>query len=582
MKAYAGKVPWYSGVSESTPTGRQRQTLSSGNYEWDLSEGWHTKRQRGWKKSGLSSGTVTKSKVTAPDGRQVTVYKSTGYDDTIGFHAHNESDEEALAYAFSALDKNNPSHPPIYEEDGCGHIAKLEYAQYEDGKGLGQVLRVTFSSNGAVCIFFRVPSAVAGTLLALARSKAKRIGADGKTERHVLGIEFWDLVRIRGQRHGARYPFEYESRGDYKLTGSNKRYKITLSDKNYKKILGDRYYGNRELKEGDEISAILSEEEYARLVDEHHKQAIQAVKVEEGYGKGGEYYEKEVTGVDIDYYNTTATFDGRTLPEFLDSDYVKNTYGRGLYSRHVELSNKMVDAIGKAKEKRNKEIEDYYAGSVSKVKEDVWSTYQSKADALNNMWNKAVAHFGDENTAARYFTKYKGDNDKKKFITKFFSNGTFDRDKLNDWVLEQASVASFDKALSDSKYRDKRFKTEKLKTTADRVNVKPSDVFNKEEYNDYMLIERLIRRFDNPNKYAATFNGRAWSKQELRDFANATIPGAITPAHAIPYNKLIKSGDYEGALNFLKNRKRNVYVNGKVVAYNRSYATPYDYIVQGD
>jgi hypothetical protein len=38
------------------------------------------------------------------------------------------------------------------------------------------------------------------------------IGVDGKP-RHLLGIRFWDLVRIRGQRTGAKYPFTYASGG---------------------------------------------------------------------------------------------------------------------------------------------------------------------------------------------------------------------------------------------------------------------------------------------------------------------------------------------------------------------------------
>lgn len=604
MKAFAGKAPWYTAVSETTRTGRQKSNLSSGKYEWDLTEGWHTKRQRGWKKTGLASGTVKKVKMTAPDGKLVDVYKSSGYDDSIGFHSHYDTDEDALRYAYAALDKNNPSHPPIFEEEGCGHIAKLEYAQYEDGKEYGQVLRVTFKTNGAVCVFFRVPSAVAGTLLSLARSKAVRIGTDG-TERHALGIEFWDLVRIRGQRHGARYPFEYEKRGDYKLTGSNKRYKIALSDTNFKKILGNKYYGGREFKPGEEITAILSEEDYAKIVEEFHEASAVAITQRSGFDdeKGSYSLETgylnsrgervradnyETHDYDEDYTSKTSTWGGKTLDEFLGSDIVKNMYGReDLSSRYHELHRKVTEGRKKAEEQLAEQIDNHFIGKKVTVKQDLVSSYKEKAALIEAKYKRAVKHYGSEYGAGKYFINYKGEDRNTMFMKKFFDeDGSFNRDKLNDWVIDMSmkytnDSATIDRALDNNELIDKRYKDNThVKKSVERVIVKPENFLNKEEYNDYMLIEKLIRVYEKPNEYAATYNGRAWTKQDLREFANCTIPGAITPAHAIPYKKLIQSGDYEGALNFLKNRKRDVYVDGKITYRNKAYATPYDYIIQ--
>lgn len=87
-----------------------------------------------------------------------------------------------------------------------GHIIKLEYAV------LYKVLRVTFrkpSKGGQVVAYLNVPAPVAGELLYLAESNQTQVSANNGTLRHVLGMRFWDLIRIRGTIHGTRYPFNY-------------------------------------------------------------------------------------------------------------------------------------------------------------------------------------------------------------------------------------------------------------------------------------------------------------------------------------------------------------------------------------
>lgn len=529
MAAHVGKAPWYKGVSETTKTGRQRTTLSSDNMEWDLTEGWHAKRQRGWKGQGKKSGLVQKVQRTTPDGRTVTVYKTTGYDDTIGFHSHDEPDEDALSYAMNAFDKSDPSHGPIFEQEGCGHIAKLEYAQVQ------QVLRVTFTSNGAICLFYRVPTAVAGELLSLAQKgegATQTSVVDGKV-RHTLGIVFWDLVRIRGQRHGARYPFEYESRGRYKLTGSGKRYSVVLSDKNIKKILGGRYFG-RDLKPGETVTAILSEEEYAKWQEEVHGQAAIAEKRKSVNDSDTGEDTIEVEGVDARFYDNHAEAQagGPGLREILGAED---------FARYMDLSQKMAHAQSEAQQNREAELQGQNINMSKEAKEALWSKAMSDP----------------------------------RFLKK---NGMPDIEKIENYVLSE-----MDKHISGNEdYADKRYKTYHMKASANpaRVTVTPSQVFSsdKKALNDYLRLTALIRRADNPTKYAATYVGRPWTISELISFANATIPGAISVEHAPLYKRLIQMNDYEAALNFLKNHKHNIYSNEKVIA-RRPYASQYDFVV---
>lgn len=533
MAARVGKAPWYQGVSETTKTGRQRTTLSSGNHEWDLTEGWHAKRQRGWKGRGQKSGLVQKVQRATPDGRTVTVYKTTGYDDTIGFHSHDKPDEDALSYALNAFDKNDPSHGPIFEQEGCGHIAKIEYAQVQ------QVLRVTFANNGAICLFYRVPTAVAGELLALAQKKSEQMSVvDGKM-RHTLGIVFWDLVRIRGQRHGARYPFEYESRGRYKLTSSGKRYSVVLSDENIKKVLSGRYYG-RELKPGETVTAILSEEEYAKWQEEVHGQTLAGIKMRTVYNKdSGEQQLQEVEGVEANFYDNhvASQVGGPGLEEIL---------GASDFARYMELSQKMAHAQSEAQQNREAELQGKHINLSEDAKKELWSKAFARAVTDPELQGK---------------------------------NGKPSIQKLTDYVLSQMDKMS---TGTNEDYADKRFKTYHMKVSANpaRVTVTPHQVFagDKTALNDYLRLSAVIRKADNPTKYAATYVGRPWTVSELINFANPTVPGAISVEHAPLYKRLIQMNDYEAALNFLKNHKHNIYSNKKVIA-RRPYASSYDFVV---
>ena len=183
------------------------------DYEWELSSGWGYKRPEDWDK-GI---TRRKRKLHDTNGNVYDVYYYPDVDYHLGFSAQN--DQERLAVAQKAFDPENPTHGEVIKQKGRGHIAMLEYAQKE------HILRVTFTNNGAVCIFFDVPTAVAGELIHLADKNTTR----HKDGRHMLGIRFWDYIRIRGTQHGAKYPFEYESHGSGTIVQGRGRNTVTLT-----------------------------------------------------------------------------------------------------------------------------------------------------------------------------------------------------------------------------------------------------------------------------------------------------------------------------------------------------------------
>lgn len=181
--------------------------------EWELSSGWGFKRPEDWDK-GI---TRRKRKLHDTNGNVYDVYYYPDVDYHLGYSAEN--DQERLAVAQKAFDPENPTRGEVIKQKGRGHIAMLEYAQRE------RILRVTFTNNGAVCLFFDVPTAVAGELIHLAHTNSTR----HKDGRHMLGVRFWDYIRIRGTQHGAKYPFEYESHGSGSIVQGQARRTIVLT-----------------------------------------------------------------------------------------------------------------------------------------------------------------------------------------------------------------------------------------------------------------------------------------------------------------------------------------------------------------
>lgn len=121
----------------------------------------------------------------------------------------------------------------MQETEGVGHITLIEYVPTY------QVMRVEFATDGALVVFFRVPAAVYSELKYLADSKQTSISTVDGTQRHTLGMKFWDIVRIRGQRQGGRYRYEYAIEGE--RTGSAFTREMEASRKSHEasKIIAD-------------------------------------------------------------------------------------------------------------------------------------------------------------------------------------------------------------------------------------------------------------------------------------------------------------------------------------------------------
>lgn len=209
MPARAGYSPWSPYYADNTKIYKSGRAVN-GDMEWDLSTGWHPKRNKGWIKNPGDGKTVKQHTIIGTDGKRYKIYRTEGFDDVIGFHSHGDAlqkDADLLDYIESAFDDKVAPVAPIFATCKGGHIKTIEYSEQK------LLLRVQFggvnhlgkTSSADICVFFNVPPVVAFELIALA--KGNHTDKDGK---HIVGKTFWDLVRIRGQQFGARYPFEYQ------------------------------------------------------------------------------------------------------------------------------------------------------------------------------------------------------------------------------------------------------------------------------------------------------------------------------------------------------------------------------------
>lgn len=101
-----------------------------------------------------------------------------------------------------------------YDSFSCpeGHIERIDY------NNSSKIMRVEFRGSGkhpvrATVCYFYVPEEVYDTLKELSKGMPTRIGY-GNVHRHLVGIYFWDLIRVRGTIHGNRYECCYSASGE--------------------------------------------------------------------------------------------------------------------------------------------------------------------------------------------------------------------------------------------------------------------------------------------------------------------------------------------------------------------------------
>ena len=205
-ESYAGLSPWNPMYGDFKKLTKKQLEAIGANYQ-----GVKSPKKKTIQLADGTTAEVIDSELGVPLGfSQMYGYK--GASETVT----DENGMTSTAYAEKAFDGNHKT----VKSGGCGHIAAIEYSRYY------QLLKVTFT-RGDVVIYYRVPAAVAGELLHFAETGQTSTNTFDGSVRHVLGIRFWDLIRIRGTKHGSRYRFEYTEKMEADVDNGRPREYVT-------------------------------------------------------------------------------------------------------------------------------------------------------------------------------------------------------------------------------------------------------------------------------------------------------------------------------------------------------------------
>lgn len=125
---------------------------------------------------------------------------SEGYNNGKQLYRKIHTPADFIDYAF---EKKSQQKNIVTQECKSGHIKALSY------NALYMLLMVEFTNRGDVVVFFNLPANVASTLMYLAENDTMAVSPVDGTQRHAVGVQFWNLVRVRGTIHETRFPFQY-------------------------------------------------------------------------------------------------------------------------------------------------------------------------------------------------------------------------------------------------------------------------------------------------------------------------------------------------------------------------------------
>lgn len=106
-------------------------------------------------------------------------------------------------YIDYAFEKKSQQRNIVQQDCNGGHIKSISY------NALYMLLMVEFTNRGDICVFFNLPANVAAQLLHYAKTGETTVQTRDGKQRHMVGVTFWNLVRVRGTLHDTRYPFQY-------------------------------------------------------------------------------------------------------------------------------------------------------------------------------------------------------------------------------------------------------------------------------------------------------------------------------------------------------------------------------------
>lgn len=183
-----------------------------------VNKNWQVSLENGWMKPEKNSRLDrqgTYRMLIGPDGRPYTAPNGPARGKFIAFDAWQSNDELMTIYKkafeepyeegyadaidYTGMARTGNKQAILQNWKGDGHIKEVSY------NSSFECMMVNFENKDAVVCYLGVPQ---GTIDMLRQCVGQTVAGRGK-HNHLLGIKFWDYVRIRGTKHGSRYPFWY-------------------------------------------------------------------------------------------------------------------------------------------------------------------------------------------------------------------------------------------------------------------------------------------------------------------------------------------------------------------------------------
>lgn len=606
--AHAGGYPSFQKVSvKKTKSGRDSRVglyetnLGNSTFQYDLTSGWVPKRQDGWLKGAeLNKGSAMGYRMlTGTDGKRRRVYYLKGYDRG-GWHTDSKEDQDRYRHSGSGQFgwySGSPMATKILETEELsfsgepgkdylaaeareGHIQKIEY------NADTHMMRVTFGGRGGpngvagredICLFYPTPDEVAGHLMKLAESGATHghYETGDRRAKHTLGVEFWNLVRIRGQREGSKIPFEYKQHGAYKLTGRGDRYTVKLTAKNIELITGKKH---PEYKPGDIVTTVLTPEELDRfrqivVQDSATRSSNSVVQMKSVRDETGNVRMQETSGYYEDYDKFGNVIKGgEQVAEKTDSNIFKGLLSGKELQNYEDMERTLDTAINSkvAKERRDAKSKpfSYVDAEGNRLAVNPLNVIGSAEQAASEAGQAFSAVGLDGNVAEANTIKGKY---RKLENMRRQAQAEYDALRAQGFSDEVIYKKFGVKPPSGSFNYDMRYRDLTDKASAQKVSAQfMKDALEKQHGEGAYAQYRHMEKREHANEAARSTMGKVWTKQDLRDFAKLVPQGRYdgfqNVEHYRQYKQLIDDGKYASAWNFLKNCRREVKdPTGKVI-----------------
>ena len=213
-------------------------------FEHNLESGWTQKEKNSrkptnkgeWRMLTNANGNPYLAPIGPAKGKFVMFDAWESNDELMEIYKYSFEKEWVPGEKWKGVRQYSDPHQSFEEPDG-GHIIRIDYNENTE------CMMVHFKNKGSVVCYLDVPVT---TIDQLRECVGKKDGSRKQPHNHLLGVRFWDLIRLRGSQTGGNYPFYYIEGGPSSGKFVRNPGIVAYNAKRRNKILEEEGVKNRE------------------------------------------------------------------------------------------------------------------------------------------------------------------------------------------------------------------------------------------------------------------------------------------------------------------------------------------------